>query len=551
MRPLSAKILLLHFFWLSLFMPVVSLCQGTGDVDASFKSHQENMAPIMVDGQVLFYVRGVMSYPAEMRAATIRHRIYKAADNYSNAPDSVRAILSEDRLKIYADKEFIMNVYEADAEADGITKELHAEVAVEKIKGAIKLYRQERRPLVLKSNIYKAGAAMLIMIVCLAIFIWIFRRLNETFKARIKNKIDRLENVSFKLIQSGQLLKVLHVAYKLLRTILILIIIVGFLGYILSLFPWTRNTSYHIRDLIVNPIRVFIDGFVDYLPSLVFLIIIIIATQYLVKLIRVFFHGIEEGGIVINGFDPEWSMPTFKIAKFLIIVFAAVVAFPYIPGSSTGAFQGISVFLGVLFSLGSSSFVSNVIAGYSMTYRRAFKKGDRIRVNEHTGFVEEQSLMVTRLRSIKNEEIIIPNSVMLNSSVFNYSHMPAGKGIVLHTSVGIGYETPWRQVYAMLMEAANRTEGLVKDPPPFMFTKELGDFAVVYEINAYCFDVINMYKIYTLLHQNILDVFNENNVQIMTPAYEGDPETPKVVPREEWNKPLSSWDKNSGATKNS
>ncbi|MBL0005984.1 MAG: mechanosensitive ion channel [Saprospiraceae bacterium] len=209
------------------------------------------------------------------------------------------------------------------------------------------------------------------------------------------------------------------------------------------------------------------------------------------------------------------------------------------PGSSSGAFQGISVFLGVLFSLGSSSFISNVVAGYSMTYRRAFKKGDRIQVNDMNGYVEEQSLMVTRLRSVKNEEIVIPNSIMLSSSLTNFSVRAKTMGLIIHTTVGIGYETPWRQVEAMLKEAADRTEGLLKDPPPFVLQKELGDFAIVYEINAYCNDVNKMYLYYNALHQNILDLFNENNIQIMTPAYEGDPDTPKVVPKEQWNTPLA------------
>jgi len=158
--------------------------------------------------------------------------------------------------------------------------------------------------------------------------------------------------------------------------------------------------------------------------------------------------------------------------------------------------------------------------------------------------VENQSLMVTRLRTVKNEEIIIPNSILLNSTVLNYSQYATEKGVILHTTVGIGYETSWRKVDAMLKLAADRTEGLLKDPPPFVLKKELGDFAVTYEINAYCNDVQHVFQYYSRLHQNILDLFNENNVQIMTPAYEGDPEIPKVVPKEDWNSPLVNGGKN-------
>ena len=197
------------------------------------------------------------------------------------------------------------------------------------------------------------------------------------------------------------------------------------------------------------------------------------------------------------------------------------------------------VFIGVLFSIGSSGFIGNLIAGYSMIYRSAFRKGDFIEVEGQTGFVEEQQLLVTRLRSLKNEEIILSNSILLNSKIINYTVKAKEKGVILHTVVGIGYETPWRQVDAMLKLAANRTEGLLKDPPPFVQKMVLADFAVNYEINAYCKDVDRMKKIYSLLHENILDVFNENNVQIMTPSYERDPEIPKVVPQEQWHTPLA------------
>jgi small-conductance mechanosensitive channel len=188
----------------------------------------------------------------------------------------------------------------------------------------------------------------------------------------------------------------------------------------------------------------------------------------------------------------------------------------------------------VIFSLGSSSVISNVIAGYTMTYRRAFRVGDRIQVGDLAGFVIDSSLLVTRLRSFKNEEVVIPNSEILNGSVINYSAMARGAGVILHTTVGIGYETPWRQVEAMLLMAADRTPALEKEPKPYVLQKALGDFSVTYEINGYCRDPGILGRVYTDLHRNILDVFNEYAVQIMTPAYEGDPESPKLVPREHW-----------------
>ncbi|MDA0236752.1 MAG: mechanosensitive ion channel, partial [Proteobacteria bacterium] len=205
-----------------------------------------------------------------------------------------------------------------------------------------------------------------------------------------------------------------------------------------------------------------------------------------------------------------------------------------IPGSDSDAFKGMSLLLGVIVSLGSSSVIGNIIAGYTMTYRRVFKLGDRVRIGEYIGDIHEARLLVTHLRTLKNEIVAIPNSMILGSEVVNYSKLAGKMGLILHTNVGIGYETPWRQVEAMLLEAAARTPGLLREPPPFVMHQKLGDFCVDYEINAYCKDAHAMYGLYNALHRNILDVFNEYGVQIMTPAYEGDPDEPKLVPRERW-----------------
>jgi small-conductance mechanosensitive channel len=213
------------------------------------------------------------------------------------------------------------------------------------------------------------------------------------------------------------------------------------------------------------------------------------------------------------------------------------VAYPYVPGSHTEAFKGISLFVGLVFSLGSSSVIANTIAGYAMTYRRAFKVGDRIKLGDLVGDVVEIRPQVTHLRTLKNEEVTVPNSSILNAQVTNYSSLAATQGLILHTNVGIGYETPWRQVEALLLAAAERTAGVAGDRQPFVLQKALGDFAIDYELNVYCRDARLMMPLYTALHRNILDAFNDHGVQIMTPAYEADPPQPKLVPKDQWYAP--------------
>jgi small-conductance mechanosensitive channel len=307
-----------------------------------------------------------------------------------------------------------------------------------------------------------------------------------------------------------------------------------YLHYTLGLYPWTRPLAARLLTIFLDPLGSMGRGIIESLPGLAFVAVLVIVTRYVLKLARLYFESVDRGTITLVRFDRDWALPTYKIARLLIIALAAVVAYPYIPGSSSEAFKGISIFLGVVFSLGSSSVIANMMAGYAMIYRRAFKVGDRICIDNITGDVTEKRLMVTHLRTIKNEEVVVPNSTIINSSIINYSTLATSGGLILHTTVSIGYGTPWRQVEAMLLLAAARTPGLLEEPAPFVLQKSLGDFAVTYELNVYCDNAQAMGRLYTAMHQNVLDVFNEHGVQIMTPAYEGDPEVPKVVPKDRW-----------------
>ena len=530
---------LLFLSWLIIVSQDVAIAQNSSVVDQEFSEVKQNIAAVKIDGKVLFNVRGIATFTGQQRAAIISKRIEKIAGNPSIHPDSIILIKGEDRYSIMAGRELVMNVYNVDAEMEGFSTIVLAEYIHQKVVSGIKSYREVRStPELLKKSLYALLSAIILVMIMLGLF-WILKKINIRLQNRFKEKIDSVDNVSHNLIRSNQLWKAIQIFFKTMKIIVIVVIVTIFLQYILGLFPWTNHVAVYTFELVLNPVMIIGESFVKFLPSLAFLIIIFFITRYLLKLIKLFFVGISQNGIVIKDFDPEWALPTFRILRVFIIAFAVIVAYPYIPGSESSAFKGVTVFLGVLFSLGSSSFIGNIIAGYSMTYRGAFKIGDRIKVDDLVGFVVEQKLLVTRLRSVKNEEIIIPNSVLLNSNIINFNTRANDLGVIIHTTVGIGYETPWRQVDAMLKLAADRTKGLMKQPEPFVLKQSLGDFAVNYEINAYCNDISRMHIFYTELHQNILDVFNENNVQIMTPAYEGDPEIPKVVPKDQWNTPLA------------
>ena len=511
-----------------------TVTQGRATNPADIDAAESERAAVKLDGEVLFQVRGIPAYPAEERAKTISKRIEAIAADRSVAAESLRVVEMEDRTRIMAGDSLVAVFVDADAVAEGVSRQLLAERALIKIKAAIASYRNDRSPRVLLFNtLYALGATALLVIVLLVIR-GAFRKLDGLAERRLKARIEALEAQSHQLVQARQLRQALNGFLKGLYVLALLVLGYIYLHLVFGLYPWTRPLAARLLAIFLDPLQAMAMGVLESLPGMAFVAVLVIVTRYLLRLTRLYFESVDRGAVTLARFDREWALPTYKIARLLIIAFAAVVAYPYIPGSNSEAFKGVSIFLGVVFSLGSSSVIANLMAGYTMIYRRAFKVGDRISVDNLTGDVTETRLMVTHLRTIKNEEIVVPNSTIINSHVINYSTLAGSRGLILHTTVGIGYETPWRQVEAMLLLAAERTTGLLKEPTPFVLQKSLGDFAVTYELNAYCNDPHLMAQLYTAMHQNVLDVFNEHGVQIMTPAYEGDPETPKVVPKDQW-----------------
>jgi small-conductance mechanosensitive channel len=364
--------------------------------------------------------------------------------------------------------------------------------------------------------------------------VWIRRRLDALLDSRYRQRIDAMAAKSSEVVSVTRVWHFLDASLRFVRSATIFVLALMYLRYVFALFPQTRPAAQRVTGYIVGPLTTMWGSFVAWIPDLIFLVILVFVVRIILRLMRRFFEAVEQGRIHLANFDPDWAAPTYKLLRPMVIAFALIVGYPYIPGSGSEAFKGVSLFLGIVFSLGSSSFIANMIAGYSMTYRRAFKLGDVVKIGDVMGVVTTVRLQVTHIRTIKNEEIVVPNSQILNASVTNYTSLAQSNGLILHTTVGIGYETPWRQVEAMLLDAARRTPGLMAAPPPYVLHLQLGDFCVTYELNVYCSDPTKMRTIYTDLHRHILDVFNEYGVQIMTPAYEGDPEIPKVVPKEQW-----------------
>lgn len=512
-----------------LLVAVVTTAQAASESEAELER-----APVTIDGRDLLHVRGIVGRSAEQRAEAIVGRIVDAASDPAFTSEQLRAVETAHSTQILAGQQLLMTVSDADAETERVDRPTMVRIYTELIGDAITNYRLERQPDRLLRAWTRVLVATAVFAVALVLLLWIARRLSSVLEQRVKPKLESASAPALELIPGARAWSMLAAAVRGIRFLLVALSVYLYAQFSLIQFPHTRSIGERLLVYLIDPLRTMGSTIVAELPSLLFLLVLFIVVRGLLRALQLYFDALARGSTRLANFEPEWAAPTFRLVRVAVIALALVVAYPYIPGSDSDAFKGLSIFFGVLLSIGSSSIVANGMAGYALIYRRLFKVGDRVRIGETTGIVLEMRMQVTRLRTIKNEEVIIPNSTILGSVVLNYSSLARSRGLILHTTVGIGYETPWRQVEGMLLMAAERTLGLQSELPPFVLQRSLGDFCVSYELNAYTSNAENIAEKYNALHANILDVFNEYGVQIMTPAYEGDPAEPKIVPKDRW-----------------
>jgi small-conductance mechanosensitive channel len=406
------------------------------------------------------------------------------------------------------------------------------------VAAAITRYRDDREPRTLLRGAFVSLAATAALAVVLWLVWWAGRRLDDQLERGYEGRLRALETrLGRDVLHPSAVRTTLHGMLRTTLWVASAACALAWLDVVLAQFPWTRSLSEGLAGLLLSPLATIGLGIVDYLPRLLFLVVLALFVRFLLRLLRLYFSALDRGSLSLGQFDRAWALPTYKIVRTGVLLIAVVMAYPYLPGSGSAAFQGISVFAGLLVSLGAASSVSNVFAGYLVTYGRIIRVDDWIRVGDVFGVVTQVRLLTTRLRTPRNEEVTIPNSIIMSANVTNYTTLARQRGLILQAEVGIGYETPWRQVHAMLLEAARRTSGVLADPAPFILQRSLGDFAVVYQLNVYREAPEGMLLAQTELHQHILDVFNEYGVQIMTPAYVADTPQAKLVPKSDWYLP--------------
>lgn len=474
-------------------------------------------APVVIRGDTVIVIAAPLGpfTPAE-RARALEARILRLT---RQPLDSLTLFVGEQSTEILAGDVVLMTVSEADAAATGVSRDALAA----RYRDALFV---EMGRVSIQATIKAIAFGLLWTLLATAVLVVLLRllrrgtaRLEAMVEARRDGRIPGVRIRTIELVSAGNVANVLAGTVRTLRLIGIVALLYFYLPLVLSFFPWTQRYSDRLVGYVLDPLARVLGAIVDYLPNLLFIAIIVVVARYALKLVRLVFVALGNGTLHLGGFERDWADPTYKIVRFLIIAFVAVVMFPYLPGANSDAFKGVSLFLGVLVSFGSSSAIANIVAGTVLTYTRAFNIGDRVRIAETTGDVVAKTLLVTRVRTIKNVDVTIPNAMVLGSHVLNYTAMAQQGGIILHTGVTIGYDVPWRQVHELLIEAARATDEIVDEPAPFVLQTSLDDFYVSYELNAYTRAPQAMARTYGALHANIQDAFNKAGVEILSPHY--------------------------------
>ncbi len=515
----SSSLLLAAVIALILISTPLPLLAWQSDQEAASTQEKQGY-PVIVDGYEVFRVHqnlGAASAPE--RAARISAVLEDLVTSPDFDPSLFKATDEGGVTTIRYGDQLILTINDAEAKGSGLPRNALAQQYIMYLKEKLASARALRSPRYLwRAAIYTAVAIVVYSLVVWLILVgtrWLLRILETSAKARIQAiKIQQAE-----IVRGAQLTALLAFILRLIRAVLILTATYLLLATSFSYFPWTREHGRRLLGYIVDPLISMGEAVLAYLPKAVYILLILLVMHYLARFLRVIASQVESGRIRITGFYPEWTQPTYKIIRVLIYAFAAVLIYPYLPGEQSPAFKGVTVFLGVLFSLGSTSAVANFVAGIILIYTRGFRKGDWVTIGDNTGEVVQQSMLATHLRTIRNEEITIPNSVVLGSFVTNFSLQAMEQGVILHTAVTIGYDAPWRTIHKLLIDAALRTPGILHDPPPFVFQAELEDSYVKYEINAYTNQPLRMPFTYSDLHANIQDSFYEAGVEILSPVF--------------------------------
>lgn len=472
--------------------------------------------PVVVDEDTLFLIYAAKGgYSPIDRAEMISEAVAKIGKNRRLRRDTIHTLVNNNYIDIMYGDRMIMSVTEQDAMWQGTSQEDLAERYGRILGNKIEYLKNENS----FWQIIRRGVLFILVLFLQFLMVklinWLFQKLRRRIVVFKENKLKPVVVRDYELLNTHRLGEVLIWLSNILRYILLLTLLVFTVPILFAIFPKTENLALKIFFYIIDPIRMVIKSVVEYIPNLFIIAVIWYCVKYIVRGLRYISEEIERGNLKINGFYQEWAQPTFNIIRFLLYAFMIAMIYPYLPGAESGVFQGISVFVGLIVSLGSSSVISNFIAGFVITYMRPFKTGDFIKVKDTIGTVIVKTPFVTRLRTIKNEVVTIPNSFIMSSDTVNYSASAREYGLIIHTTMTMCYDVPWRLVHELLIKSALQTEGVLAQPKPFVLEMELNDFYMSYQLNAYIKKASDMPDITSALLEHIQDNFKEAGIDLV------------------------------------
>ncbi len=485
------------------------------------KEEEIETATVIFQGESLFKVGKIGESSAEVRAQDISGKINEIAKDYQILLDSFRVTNLENLKLIQAGDRLIMGLSEADAKAANKSLDELANEYLVIIQDAIREFRTSMtQEEIIRNGIF----AILSTIGFLIAFVIINQTLPKLFNKISDWQQQRLSSIRYQGLQflsRYQISAFLQIIFRIFRFLLLFLLFYFYVPFLLTCFPFTRPLGKRLQGYFWEAIKLVFSGVVNYLPNLFIIAVILFIAYYANRFARYIFNAIKRERIRIHGFYPEWADPTYNITLFLIIGLAAVLIFPYLPASDSPGFQGVSLFAGALFTLGSTAIIGNIISRIVLIYTRSFQVGDIIKANGISGKVIEKTMLSTRLLNFDNEIITIPNGSLIATEITNYSAVmrDSDQPLILKTTITLGYDVPWRKVHQVLIDAANSSEGILKDPAPFVFQTSLDDFYVSYTLKVYTKHPEKMGAIYSQLHQNMQDKCNEADIEILSPHY--------------------------------
>lgn len=485
----------------------------------SMRTHIKGV-PVVVDKDTLFYLyakRGGVS--PTTRALNAETLLKKLGRQYSLKPDSVYIETTDIQSDIMYKSDVILSITDLDALWEDSSRQALAEKWKGEIVKELKVIKSRHSILKLLEHI-----GMFLLVIAFQVFLCIFisrmyRKLKRYILVVKQTKLKPVKIKDYELLNQDRVAHFMVMGANALRYGVIALLLIFTIPILFAIFPATEKLALKIFSYMWNPVKTVFHSVFNYLPNLVMIVVIFFSIKFLIRGIKFLMDEIQSQRLKINGFYPDWAQPTYHIFRFLLYAFMVAMIYPYLPGSDSRVFQGISVFVGLIVSLGSSTVIANIVAGMVITYMRPFKIGDRIQLNDVMGDVIEKTPFVTRIRTPKNELVTIPNSFIMSSHSINMSASARKFGLIIYTNVTIGYDAPWRQVHQLLIDAALATPGVEKDPSPFVLETALNDWYPVYQINAYITQADNQPRIMSALLQNIQDYFNKAGVEIMSPTF--------------------------------